>query len=65
MIETALYIVYALAAAYFIIGIVSFWRYDKVTRKADKMLEDIKKEKRTEAAIEAIARKTHGCANDG
>ena len=37
-------IVYILAAIYFIIGIVSFWRYDKVTRKADKMLEDIKKE---------------------
>ena len=44
--NTILYIVYALAAVYFVIGIVAFWRYDKVTRKADKMLEDINEERR-------------------
>ena len=43
MFDTIMYIVYALAAAYFTIGIVAFWRYDKVTRKADKMLEELKK----------------------
>lgn len=41
-------IVYILAAIYFIIGIVAFWRYDKVTRKADKMLEDIQEERRND-----------------
>ena len=41
--NTIQHIIYALAAAYFIIGIVAFWRYDKVTRKADKMLEEIKR----------------------
>ena len=43
MFETVMYITYALAAAYFTIGIIAFWRYDKVTRKADKMLDDIKR----------------------
>ena len=42
MFDTIMYIVYALAAAYFTIGIVAFWRYDKVTRKADKMLDELK-----------------------
>ena len=41
--NTILYIVYALAALYFAIGIVVFWRYDRVTKKADKMLEETKR----------------------
>lgn len=48
MTEILLRIVYILAAIYFVIGIVTFWRQDKVTRKADKMLEDIKEERREE-----------------
>lgn len=43
MTELLLRAVYILALAYFVVGIVAFWRYDKVTRKADKMLEDLKR----------------------
>lgn len=42
MFETIMYIVYALAAIYFTVGIIVFWRHDKVTRKADRMLEELK-----------------------
>lgn len=42
MFETVMYIVYALAAIYFAVGIIAFWRYDRVTRKADKMLDELK-----------------------
>lgn len=41
MTQTLLYIVYILAAIYFICGIVAIFRYDRVTRKADKMLDEI------------------------
>ena len=53
MFETIMYIVYALAAAYFAIGIIAFWRYDRVTKKADKMLDDIKRKEEDQCLIES------------
>lgn len=43
MTEILLRIVYIAAALYFTFGIVAIWRYDRVTRKADKMLDELSK----------------------
>lgn len=43
MTQILLRIVYIAAAIYFTFGIVAIWRYDRVTRKANKMLDELSK----------------------